>query len=522
MGADVVANISEDGATPMAAGTSAATYSPAQIRAAYGLPALPAAGVTPTAAQATAMGAGQTIYIVDAQDDPNAAAELAAFNQKFGLPTCTTKTGTPTSPAPTTGCEFWTVYSGGSKPAYDSGWATEIALDVQWTHATAPMARIVLIEAANASSSALLGGIAAANSMGAGVVSMSFGGPESSGFTASSDTYFSNSNMTYVASTGDSGEGVNWPSVSTHVVAVGGTTLSYSGTGVRTETAWSGTGGGVSAYTATPSYQAGIAVATHRSVADVSFNADPNSGQYIAVIPYGSTTPSWMAVGGTSLAAPQWAGVFAVSNAQRAQASKALLGDPHSAIYTQIANVAGNYASDFDDIKTGSDGSCSICGAKLGYDIPTGLGTPNTTSLLSFFLSNTNVTPPPAPVTPVAPVVTSATISGTAGTALIFTAMATGQNALTYSLSGAPAGMSINSATGGVTWASPVAGTYSVKVIATDTKNALTGSATYTINIIKLVPPAVTSAIVTGTAGTPLTYIRHEQLLFTDNFPYCF
>jgi subtilase family serine protease len=499
MVANAISNTPEDGLTPMAAGTAISTYTPAQIRAAYGMPALPAAGVTPTAAQAASMGAGQTIYLIDAQDDPNAAAELAAFNQKFGLPACTTKTGTPTSAAPTAGCEFWTVYSSGSKPSYDSGWASEIALDVQWAHATAPMARIVLIEAPSPSASDLVSAIAKANALGNGVVSMSFGGTETSGFTNSYDSYFSASNMTYVASTGDTGAGVNWPAVSTRVVAVGGTTLSYSGSGTRAESAWTGSGGGISAYTSTPAYQSGISVA-RRSVADVSFNADPSTGQYLAIIQPGSTVTGWMSAGGTSISAPQWAGILAVSNAQRIQASKTALGDPHQIIYTQIASMDGNYASDFYDVKAGADGSCATCAAKTGYDTPTGLGTPNATSLLSFLLSNTNVIPP------VAPTVTAATIHGTVGTALSFTASATGADALSYAISGAPTGMTINASTGVVTWATPVAGTYLVTVTVTDIKTALTGNATYTVNIVKPVPPSVTGATVTGTAGTPLSY----------------
>jgi hypothetical protein len=360
------------------------------------------------------------------------------------------------------------------------------------------MARIVLIEAPDSGSTSLLNAIAKANSLGAGVVSMSFGGTESAGFTASADSYFAASNMTYVAASGDSGYGVQWPAVSTHVVAVGGTSLSYSGTGTRTETAWSGSGGGVSAYTATPGYQSGISVATHRSVADVSFNADPSTGQYLAVIKPGSTAAGWMSVGGTSLAAPQWAGILAISNAQRVLAAKPVLGDPHGVIYNQIAAAAGNYASAFDDVTTGADGSCSLCGAHAGYDTPTGLGTPNTGNILSLMLSNTV---PPAP-----PVVTAATINGNTGTALSFTISATGQNSLVYAISGQPSGMALNANTGAVTWASPVAGTYTVKATVTDSKNALTGTANYTVVITAPAPPAVTSATANGTVGTALSY----------------
>ncbi|QGZ43346.1 peptidase S53 [Pseudoduganella flava] len=507
----------ETSATPSASSTTVATYTPAQIRAAYGLPALPSSFTNLTAAQAAALGAGQTIYIVDAQHDPNVAAELAAFNSKFGLPTCTTKTiatnaSLPLSTASGTACEFSVVYStstGGmtsTAPSYDSGWATEIALDVQWAHATAPLARIVLIEANSSTYANLLGGVKLANNMGPGIVSMSFGGAESS-TTSSADATFAAAGMTYVAATGDSGYGVSWPSVSSKVLAVGGTTLTYTG-GTRSEVAWSSTGGGVSAYVATPSYQTsavpGMGSAARRTVADVAFNADPNSGQYVAVIASGSSTVKWTSIGGTSLATPQWAGLIAVANALRAQNSKAALGAPHAALYTQIATVPGSYASVFTDITAGSNGTCSACGAKTGHDVVTGLGTPNVSALLSTVSGLTVQT---------APVLTAATINGKVGTALSFTVAATAANAVTYALFGAPAGMSIAS-DGVVSWASPVAGTYGVTVTAKDSVNGLTGQAVYTVVISSSSTgtpvttgsgPVITASALTGVANRKLT-----------------
>jgi subtilase family serine protease len=464
-------------ATPMAAGGVIATYTPAQIRAAYALPTLPAAGVALTATQAAQMGAGQTIYIVDAMHNPNVAAELTAFNQKFGLPACTTKTiavsaKLPLSAASATGCEFSMVYNTASStmtsaaPAYDAGWATEISLDVQWAHATAPLARIILIEAPDASLNSLLGAIKLANSMGPGIVSMSFGATESN-WTASVDSAFAGVNMTYLAATGDSGAAVSWPAVSPNVVAVGGTTLTYTGTGTRTEVSWTGTGGGTSLYTPTPSYQTnavpGMGTLAHRTVADVAFNADPATGQYVAVVTPGSTAVSWLSVGGTSLSTPQWAGLIAVANASRAQLAKPALGAPHAVLYGQIAAVPGNYASVFADVTKGSDGVCATCTAKVGYDPLSGLGTPNVTSLLSVLAGTTTVA--------AAPVVTPASISGKVGTALSFTVAVAASNPVTYTLTGAPSGMAISSS-GVVTWATPVVGTYAVTVIAKDTKTA--------------------------------------------------
>ncbi|MYN37753.1 peptidase S53 [Duganella sp. FT109W] len=491
-------------AAPLATTTTVATYTPAQIRAAYGLPTLPASFTGLTAAQAAQLGAGQTIYIVDAQHNPNVAAELSAFNTKFGLPACTTKAiaataSLPLATASSSACELSVVYStaaGGmtaTAPAYDSGWATEIALDVQWAHATAPLARIVLIEASTSSYNNLLGGIKLANAMGQGIVSMSFGGSESSG-TSSAESAFAATGMTYLAATGDSGAAVSWPSSSAKVLAVGGTTLTYTG-GTRSEVVWSGTGGGVSAYVATPSYQStavpGMGSAVRRTVADVAFNADPNSGQYVAVIASGTSTVKWASVGGTSLATPQWAGLIAVSNALRAVNGKAALGAPHVALYTNISTVPGTYASTFADITKGSHGTCAACSGEVGYDQATGLGTPNATALLSSLSGLTVQT---------APVVAAASISGKAGTALSFTVAVTASNAVTYTLSGAPSGMSISSA-GVVSWATPVTGTYSVTVTAKDSKTGLSGQGVYTVTIAAATSSTTTTTTTAAGSG---------------------
>ncbi|MEC5216219.1 hypothetical protein RCH09_001162 [Actimicrobium sp. GrIS 1.19] len=508
--ADLTLN-ADEAITPMAGTTLVSTYTPAQIRAAYGMTALPAPGQALSAAQAAQLGAGQTIYIVDAMHDANLLAELAAFNQKFGLPACSSKLITPSTVLPlaaagTTGCELAVVYTNASgvrsstPPAVDAGWATEITLDVQWAHATAPLARIILIEAADASLNSLLGAIKLANAMGPGVVSMSFGANEGS-WTASVDSAFTAAGMTYLAATGDSGAAVSWPAVSPNVVAVGGTSLTYSGSGARSEVGWSGTGGGISAYVPTPAYQTnavpGLGTVARRSVADVAFNADPSTGQYVAVQGQGSAAVSWVSAGGTSLSTPQWAGLIAVANATRAQAARPALGAPHAVLYGQIGAVPGNYASAFADIIKGSDGSCAGCSAKLGYDTLSGLGTPNVNSLISVLSGVTAAAPPP--------VVTAAGIAGTAGVPLAFTVSASGPNPLTYLLSGAPAGMSIG-ATGIVNWAAPIVGTYPVGVIAKDSKSGLSGQATYTVTISAPAPPQIAAAAVSGNVGTALGF----------------
>jgi hypothetical protein len=460
------------------------------------------------------MGAGQTIYIVDAMHDPNVVAELATFNQKFGLPACTTRSiaTNATLPlaaaAPADGCTLSVVYSSaagamtGSAPAYDAGWATEIALDVQWAHATAPLARIVLIEAPDASINSLSAAVRLANAMGPGAVSMSFGATEGS-WTASYDAAFGGSGMTYLAATGDWGAQVSWPAVSASVVAVGGTSLSWSGSGTRAEVGWSQTGGGVSLYVPTPTYQSisvpGVGSLPKRGVADVAFNADPNSGQFVAVMAPGSATASWLSGGGTSLSTPQWAGLVAVANALRAQAGKPRLAAPHAALYGAIAAVPGSYASVFADVTVGSNGSCAGCRAAIGYDALTGLGTPNGASL---FAALTGYAPSTAP----APVVNATTINGTANVALSFNVSVTASNPVSYTLAGAPAGMTIGG-TGTVSWPLPVAGSYAVTVIARDTKTGLSGQGVYTLRIAAPAnAPVVTGGTVSGRVGTPLQF----------------
>jgi subtilase family serine protease len=502
-----------DGTTarPMASTSTVTTYTPAQIRAAYGLPALASSASGVTSAQAAQMGAGQTIYLIDAYNDPNIAAELATFDSKFGLPGCTLTAISPAASLPlaaasATGCTLSVVYGtpsasmAAAAPAYNSGWAMEIALDVQWAHATAPYARIVLIEAADNSTQNLLAGVQLANQMGPGVVSQSFGAPED-GTTSSKDAYYSVANMTYLASTGDAGAGVNWPAVSSHVLAVAGTSLTYSGTGPRTETVWSDSGGGeMSAFVATPAYQSlavpGLTPLAHRAVADVAFNADPYTGQFLAIITPGATSATWYSGGGTSLASPQWAGILAVANALRAEAALAPIGASQPTLYG-LGVQAASYAGSFLDVTKGSDGACATCYAGVGYDLPSGLGTPNAQTLLPALSAQAAV---------VAPVVTAASVSGKVGTALSFSITATAAHPLTYSLTGAPAGMSVNASTGLVTWNAPLLGNYSVIAHASDAHTGLSGQGTLSVSILAASPPQVTGGSESGTAQTALTF----------------
>ena len=311
-------------------------FSPASIKAAYNLPA--------------SGGAGATIAIVDAFDYPSAEKDLATFSTQFGLPSCTTANG----------C-FKKVLMA-KRIRANQGWALEAALDTQWAHAIAPEAKILLVIAKSNSGNDLLAAVDYARAQpGVVAVSMSWGGNEFSGETTY-DWHFTGSPVFFAAS-GDSGAGVSWPAVSPNVVGVGGTTLTVSSTTGISETAWSGSGGGVSAYVSKPSYQSGVA-GTMRSVPDVSYDADPATG-FPVYDSYGyNGWKGWFLVGGTSAGAPQWAAIHALG------------ASATNAHFYADAAVPATYAAKFRDIVTGSNGFL----AGVGYDLVTGLGSPLTTA----------------------------------------------------------------------------------------------------------------------------------------------
>lgn len=379
-------------AKPAATTRTVIVYTPAQIRAGYQLPVVGTTVPTSPAARA-ALGAGQTIYLIDAYDNPNAFSDLNAYSKTFGLPLCTNvpiaaTAALPLPPASTTaGCTFSVVYAGATTgrvataPAYNATWAAEIAMDVQSAHAIAPLARIVLIEAPSASVSSLGNAISIANTMGPGVVSMSFVTAEGS-WVASIDSLFMGKGMQYTAATGDLGAAVNWPAVSSRVLATGGTSLTLSGT-TRSESAWAGSGGGTSAYVTVPAYQAALSPAvSKRRVPDVAFDSDPYTGQYMAVTAPGKNV-AYYSAGGTSIASPQWAGLLAVTAAQRALSGLPSLTSVHNAMYLNLLPSVTAYPLAFFDVLTGANGKCLSCTAQKGYDATTGLGTPNSAYLVA-------------------------------------------------------------------------------------------------------------------------------------------
>jgi hypothetical protein len=333
-----------------------APYTPAQIRHAYGID------------QLSNQGNGQTIYIVDAYNDPNIVSNVATFNSTFGLQQFNV-TGGPTL----------TVHKMSSRIGGNSGWGLEESLDVEWAHAIAPQANIVLVEATNNSNTNLYGAVNWATSNGAHIVSMSWGGGDGSGET-SYDSYFNHSGVTYIASAGDTGGQVIYPSASPYVLSVGGTSLSIDTSGnYISESAWSSGGGGASVGEKEPGYQTSYGISlSGRGTPDVAFDADPNTGVYVYDT-YGAG--GWYEVGGTSLGAPAWAGIIALADQSRVTP----LSTNNLTSRTEYNAASGSlYASNYHDVTTGSNGYP----AGIGYDLATGLGSPLVNNLVRWLISS--------------------------------------------------------------------------------------------------------------------------------------
>jgi hypothetical protein len=333
---------------------------PAQIRQAYGIDQIAFPG------NVAGDGAGQTIAIVDAYDDPTAAGDLAIFDQEFALPD-------PTFAK--VGINAHGQASRTNFPMADADWSIEIALDVEWAHVVAPDADILLVEAASNSYADLLRAVDYARDYsGVSVVSMSWGGSEYAGETAFEGHFTTPSGhtpVTFFASAGDAGAPALFPSVSPAVVSVGGTSLTLDTSGNwQNETGWSGSGGGIGAYFSQPSYQQGLAIygadaGGRRAAPDVAWDADPSTGlAVLASYGYGG----WLQVGGTSAGSPEWAALMAIANQGRALSGKATLdgGTQTLPLLYQLP------ATDFHDIIAGNNGFP----AGPGYDLVTGLGSP--------------------------------------------------------------------------------------------------------------------------------------------------
>jgi subtilase family serine protease len=337
---------------------SASMLTPAQIRQAY----TENFDFVVNGQRYAADGSGQTIAIVIGGLDPYIANDLATFDSAFMLP------------APPS---FQSVYFQGAQNNESADWIEETSLDVEWSHAIAPGANILLVQAASMSLPDLMAAVNWARLQpGVSVVSMSWSSPESSAHTQYDGIFTTpaeHTGVTFVASTGDYGYfnspaqnqvGVVWPAACPNVVAVGGTSLllnadgSYAG-----EAAWSGGGGGFSQVYPEPTYQQGAQNTGVRTIPDVSYDGDRNTGFAI----YDTYDWGWEDVGGTSAGTPQWAALIAIADQGRALAGLLPLDGP-----SQTLPALYQFSSDFNDVTQGSNGYS----AGPGYDVATGLGTP--------------------------------------------------------------------------------------------------------------------------------------------------
>jgi hypothetical protein len=304
-------------------------------------------------------GSGETIALVDAFHDPFISADLQTFDQAYGLP----------NPS------FNQVDLAGAR--INSGWAQEEDLDVEWAHAIAPGANIIVVEARSDSTRDLLAAVdVARNQPGVVAVSMSWGGGE----TANEQSYNNHfvtpaghTGVTFITASGDNGPagGAEWPGVSARVLSVGGTTLQVdSGGNYQNESAWYGSSGGNSQYVSEPAFQLSAQSSGRRTTPDVAFDADPNTGVAVYNTDPAIGIASWVQVGGTSLGAPAWAAIIAIADQERAANGKGSLDGATQTLPTLYSLPS----SDFHQV---------------GSLTTTGRGTPNGAALVNDLAAST-------------------------------------------------------------------------------------------------------------------------------------
>ena len=340
-----------------------------QVRGAYGFDKVINSGIT---------GAGQTIAIVETYHDPYLQNDLNLFDARYSLPAMTLGTNLQ-QVGPT----------GGDVPSTNTS-GSETALDVEWAHAIAPGASIVVVETT--------GGLAAAVGYartipGVSVVSLSYGQSEFS-TESNFDSYYTtpagHAGVTFVASGGDSST-VSYVATSPNVLAVGGTSLTM-GTGTNTygsEVAWTSGGGGVSKYEAEPDYQKMVGIFAGKVTPDVSYAAGGNSyfQTYIeGVLSYSS---------GTSAGAPQWAALIALADEKRADNGLAPLASEQTLDMLYALYNSPYYGQAFHDVTVGTNGSGIA--ATTGFDAVTGLGTPQADFLVDYLGGSIDISASPEP-----------------------------------------------------------------------------------------------------------------------------
>jgi len=391
---------------------------PAQVTAAYGLNAI--SFTTSSGTPVKGDGSGVTIALIEAYHDPTIASDLSIFDQAFNL-----------LPDPNLTVVDQTGNAVSVTAPSNSGWTEEESLDVEWAHACAPGANILVVEANSQSIQDLMAAVnTARNTTGVVAVSMSWGFSETPNET-SYDSYFTtppgHPGITFSAASGDNGSlaGAIYPAASPNVLSVGGTTLLVSSSGAyQSESAWTGSGGGYSKYEPEPSYQANVQSTGYKATPDVAFDADPNTGGlvYVTLPTRSGSQGSWLTVGGTSLGTPAWAGIIAIADQGRAlrgegsldgstQTLPLLYAAPSSDFHTVAAappsfGGGGGFGYGYG---YGAFGSSSLFGgsglgasattssSSIGANTATGLGTPNGPALVSDLVTSTLTTP----VTPV-------------------------------------------------------------------------------------------------------------------------
>ena len=362
-------------------------FTPLQIATAYGLNGF--TFPTSTGARVAGDGSGQTIAIIDIDHDPGIQASLDAFDAEYDLP----------------GIKLDVIDQAGSQ--IDDGWSGEESMDVEWAHAMAPGANIAVVEAAPGTTDQqgfddILTAIQTASQLpGVSVVSMSWGFgefPDESSY----DSDFTTSGITYIASGGDYG-GISWPATSPDVLAIGGTSLTLSSSGgYGSEVGWSATGGGISTLEPEPSYQKAVQSTGDRSTPDVSFDADPDTGVAVYVVPPEDPTGpgQWYVAGGTSLGAPAWAGLMAIVDQGRALNG---LGSLSGGSQT-VPELYALPATDFNKASLTTAGAGSNAAINTaGYNTQTGLGTPVGAALIDALVNGTAPSPTPTPTPTPAP-----------------------------------------------------------------------------------------------------------------------
>ncbi len=306
-----------------------------------------------------------TIAIVDAYGYPQLEADLAVYRMQYGLPACTIANGC---------LKIVDEHGGSSLPALppaSDDWTVETALDVDMASAGCPTCKILVVQAQDSGGNGLEVAQNTAATLGATVISNSWGGPEQAGTSlASLEPYFAHPNIAIFVAAGDNGyndagQGPDYPGTSAHVIAVGGTKLvKDSSARGWTETAWTSGGSACSLSITKPEYQSASGCA-HKATTDIAAVGDPATGPAV----YNARNGGWIAVGGTSAAAPLVAAIYAATG-NGAHTSGQFLRDNAAKLY---------------DVTSGRNGTCStaiLCTAGIGWDGPTGYGTPNATALL--------------------------------------------------------------------------------------------------------------------------------------------